>query len=306
MQVPYHVVCSYNNNASFPLISSATTNLILSTTYILSLCMCSSLPLINFLKSLTPYLTMLLEIHLSLLRSSSWSNTWEMYLLLSTLYYFPSPPLLTYHSQEKGFLLWCRNQDGRRILNLFPPRIRCITWYFNILNLVPDCFTFSVLKSAYPSFWVLYAFPTEIWCTKISTLLQVLWDLNELHAVQNSSIYDEAIEHKEQAKKEFLALKPVCTLLFSIYARNMHIQSILPFPTISFLSFSYARLLTISHICLEKLNWGISCMLLHWVCSNISSLNSCLMLLNACKLSTSVTPCNIAIIWLPCTAEGCK
>nr|XP_025878296.1 fructose-bisphosphate aldolase-lysine N-methyltransferase, chloroplastic isoform X8 [Oryza sativa Japonica Group] len=36
----------------------------------------------------------------------------------------------------------------------------------------------------------------------------VLWDLNELHAVQNSSIYDEAIEHKEQAKKEFLALKP--------------------------------------------------------------------------------------------------
>jgi hypothetical protein len=31
-----------------------------------------------------------------------------------------------------------------------------------------------------------------------------------------------------------------------------------------------------------------------------------LMLLNACKLSTSVTPCNIAIIWLPCTAEGCK
>jgi hypothetical protein len=92
----------------------------------------------------------------------------------------------------------------------------------------------------------------------------VLWDLNELHAVQNSSIYDEAIEHKEQAKKEFLALKPVCTLLFSIYARNMHIQSILPFPPISFLSFSYARLLTISHICLEKLNWGISCMLLHW------------------------------------------
>ncbi|EEC72271.1 hypothetical protein OsI_05430 [Oryza sativa Indica Group] len=37
----------------------------------------------------------------------------------------------------------------------------------------------------------------------------VLWDLNELHAVQNSSIYDEAIEHKEQAKKEFLALKPI-------------------------------------------------------------------------------------------------
>uniref|UniRef100_A0A0E0JUC0 SET domain-containing protein n=1 Tax=Oryza punctata TaxID=4537 RepID=A0A0E0JUC0_ORYPU len=36
----------------------------------------------------------------------------------------------------------------------------------------------------------------------------VFWDLNELHAVQNSSIYDEALQQKELAKKEFLALKP--------------------------------------------------------------------------------------------------
>ncbi|XP_015697804.1 actin-histidine N-methyltransferase isoform X2 [Oryza brachyantha] len=37
----------------------------------------------------------------------------------------------------------------------------------------------------------------------------MLWDPNELNIVKNSSIYDEAIEKKEQARKEFSALKPV-------------------------------------------------------------------------------------------------
>ncbi|GJM91740.1 hypothetical protein PR202_ga08147 [Eleusine coracana subsp. coracana] len=40
----------------------------------------------------------------------------------------------------------------------------------------------------------------------------MFWDLNELHMVQNSSIYKEVIEQKDQAKKEFLAIKPVCIL----------------------------------------------------------------------------------------------
>ncbi|XP_062232683.1 uncharacterized protein LOC133929981 isoform X2 [Phragmites australis] len=37
----------------------------------------------------------------------------------------------------------------------------------------------------------------------------MLWDLNELHMVRNSSIYNEAIEQKDQAKKEFSAVKPI-------------------------------------------------------------------------------------------------
>ncbi|GJN16585.1 hypothetical protein PR202_gb03588 [Eleusine coracana subsp. coracana] len=37
----------------------------------------------------------------------------------------------------------------------------------------------------------------------------MFWDLNKLHMVQSSAIYKEAIEQKDQAKKEFLAIKPV-------------------------------------------------------------------------------------------------
>ncbi|KAK3163154.1 hypothetical protein QOZ80_1BG0098300 [Eleusine coracana subsp. coracana] len=37
----------------------------------------------------------------------------------------------------------------------------------------------------------------------------MFWDLNKLHMVQSSAIYKEAIEQKDQAKKEFLAIKPI-------------------------------------------------------------------------------------------------
>ncbi|KAL5222535.1 hypothetical protein ABZP36_027248 [Zizania latifolia] len=37
----------------------------------------------------------------------------------------------------------------------------------------------------------------------------MFWGPNELHAIQYSSIYDETIKQKEQAKKDFAALKPV-------------------------------------------------------------------------------------------------
>lgn len=59
----------------------------------------------------------------------------------------------------------------------------------------------------------------------------MFWDLNDLQMIRSSSIYNEAIEQKEQAKEEFSALKPALEL----------------FPQ-----------------CLEKSSWRISCMLLHW------------------------------------------
>ncbi|CAL4959206.1 unnamed protein product [Urochloa decumbens] len=37
----------------------------------------------------------------------------------------------------------------------------------------------------------------------------MFWDLNELQMVRNSSVYNEAIEQREQIKKEFSAVKPV-------------------------------------------------------------------------------------------------
>ncbi|CAO2196033.1 unnamed protein product [Urochloa humidicola] len=37
----------------------------------------------------------------------------------------------------------------------------------------------------------------------------MFWDLNELQMVRNSSLYNEAIEQREQIKKEFSAVKPV-------------------------------------------------------------------------------------------------
>jgi hypothetical protein len=44
----------------------------------------------------------------------------------------------------------------------------------------------------------------------------MFWDLNELHMVQNSSIYKEVIAHKDQAKKKFSAVKPVCLFILSM------------------------------------------------------------------------------------------
>ncbi|XP_034593222.1 fructose-bisphosphate aldolase-lysine N-methyltransferase, chloroplastic isoform X2 [Setaria viridis] len=37
----------------------------------------------------------------------------------------------------------------------------------------------------------------------------MFWDLNELHMVRNSAVYNEAIEQRELVKKEFSAVKPV-------------------------------------------------------------------------------------------------
>lgn len=36
----------------------------------------------------------------------------------------------------------------------------------------------------------------------------MFWDLNELHTVRSSSIYDETIEQKEQVRRQFSAVKP--------------------------------------------------------------------------------------------------
>lgn len=47
--------------------------------------------------------------------------------------------------------------------------------------------------------------------------VQIFWDLNELHMVRNSSVCNEAIEQREQAKKEFSAAKPVHTLRPSLF-----------------------------------------------------------------------------------------
>lgn len=40
----------------------------------------------------------------------------------------------------------------------------------------------------------------------------MFWDLNDLQMIRSSSIYNEAIEQKEQAKEEFSALKPALEL----------------------------------------------------------------------------------------------
>ncbi|XP_066313352.1 fructose-bisphosphate aldolase-lysine N-methyltransferase, chloroplastic isoform X5 [Miscanthus floridulus] len=45
----------------------------------------------------------------------------------------------------------------------------------------------------------------------------IFWDLNELHMVRNSSVYNEAIEQREHAKKELSAAKPVHTLRPSLF-----------------------------------------------------------------------------------------
>ena len=120
--------------------------------------------------------------------------------------------------------------------------------------------------------YIIYVRPDEpmnyhIWELKIfeaanMLFLQMFWDLDELHMVRHSPVYDEAIQQKEQVRKQFSAAKPVCALSHSL--KLIYFFGLISLITVC--PFSYARLLNVFHISLEKSNWRISCMLLHWVC----------------------------------------